>query len=203
MTSGTDSQIFKLNHSIWPFDTQPEVSLVRLAFAREVNVERLACWIALLAMAGSPAWAKVVVAWRLASPPPPVEAGQQFTLCAANVGTARVDIELQFISVKTGIVAARREFTLPPPGAGGMPDPCLTTTAEVLKTAGNPPPGVQALVVAVVVVKRGVFSRPAAATSSVQVTIEDPAGVRRILASIPLQMATMINNRNTPIEIIH
>jgi len=169
----------------------------------EVNVKRLACWIAVMAIAGSPASARVVVAWRLASPPLPVEAGQQFTLCAANVGTARADLSLQFISVRTGVVAASREVTLPPPGAGGMPDPCLTTTAEVVMAAGNPPAGKRALVVAIVVVKRGVFSRPAAATSSVQVTIVDPAGVRRILASIPLQMATMINNRNTPIEIIH
>jgi hypothetical protein len=169
-----------------------------------LNVKRLACRIAVLAIAGSPAWAKVVVAWRLASPPLPVEAGQQFTLCAANVGTAKVDLQLQFISVRSGAVAASREVTFPPPGGiGAMPDPCLTTTAEVLMAAGNPPPGEQALVVALVVVKRGVFSRPAAATSSVQVTIVDPAGVRRILASIPLQMATMINNRNTPIEIIH
>jgi hypothetical protein len=166
-------------------------------------VKRLAVWIAVLAIAASPAWSKVVVAWRLASPPLPVEVGQQFTLCAANVGTTRIELQLQLISVKTGAVAASRVVTLPPPGAGGMPDPCLTTTADVVMAAGNPPAGEQALVVAVVVIKRGVFDRPAAATSSVQVTVADPAGGRRILASIPLQMANMINSRNTPIEIIH
>jgi len=151
----------------------------------------------------APAGARVIVAYRLASPPLPVDAGQQFSLCAANVGAAKLDLQLQFMSVRTGAVVANRELTLPPPGAPGMPDPCLSTTAAVVVGAGAPPPGEQALVVAIVVIKRSVFGRQTAATAAVQVTVEDPSGVRRLVASVPLHLATLINGRNTPIELVH
>lgn len=161
---------------------------------------RLVRAIALLAMAGTGSWGKVAVVFRLASPPLPVEAGQHFGLCAANVGAVNVDLTLQFINVRTGAIVAARDVTLPPAGsAGNMPDPCLNTTAEaVLAPAGARAD--QPLLVAVVVIKRGLFSRASAATASVQVTVADAAGGQHLVASIPLLMATLTNGRNTPIE---
>lgn len=163
-------------------------------------MKRLVYAIVLLAIAGTSSWAKVAVVFRLASPPLPVEAGQRFSLCAANVGTVNTDLTLQFINVRTGAIVASRDVTLPPPGSGtGTPDPCLQTTADALAppvgTPADPP-----LLVALVVIKRGLFSRASAATASVQVTVEDATGGQRLLASIPLHLATLTNGRNTPIE---
>ena len=56
------------------------------------------------------------------------------------------------------------------------------------------------MLVALVVIKRGLFSGASAATASVQVTAADAKAGYRILASIPLYLATLINGRNTPIE---
>jgi hypothetical protein len=50
------------------------------------------------------------------------------------------------------------------------------------------------------VVRRGLFSRASAATASVQITSADATGRQRIVASVPLCLATLINGRNTPIE---
>jgi hypothetical protein len=141
-----------------------------------------------------------MVVFRLASPPLPVEAGQQFTLCAANVGTSNADLTLQFVSVRTGAVVVSKDVILPPPGTGGMPDPCLTAKSESITGAGAPPSGESAMVVGIVVTKRGLFGRAIAATASIQVTGSAPTGERRLLASVPLYMATMTNGRNTPIE---
>src|SRR5271157_635455 len=158
-------------------------------------MKRLVYSIALLAFAGSSAGAKMAVVFRLASPPLPVEAGQQFSLCAANVGTVKADITLQFINVRTGAIVASRDVVLPPPGsAGGTPDPCLATTADAVTAAGSAArratPAEPPLLVALVVIRHGLFSRASAATASVQVTTAGPAGERRILASIPLHLAT-------------
>jgi hypothetical protein len=166
-------------------------------------MKRMVCSIALLAIAGTPSSAKVAVVFRLASPPLPVEAGQHFSLCAANVGAVNVDLTLQFISVRTGAIVASREVTLPPPGsAGRILDPCLDITADALSVPtvipADPP-----MLVALVVIKRGLFSRASAATASVQVTAANATGGHRILASIPLHLATLINGRNTPIERVH
>jgi hypothetical protein len=159
-------------------------------------------WPVLFLMAAAPAWPRVAVVFRLASPPLPVQAGQEFALCAANVGTANADILLNFVSVRTGAIVAGKQVTLPPPGAGAMPDPCLITTAEAISKAGSPPSGGQPLVVAVMIVRHGLFHGAAAATASVQVTIAGPNGERQTLASVPLYLATMTNGRNTPIEIV-
>jgi hypothetical protein len=154
-----------------------------------------------LALTAMPASPRVMVVFRLASPPLPVEAGQQFALCAANVGTINADIRLQFVSVRTGAIAASKDAVLPPPGsAAPMPDPCLIVSAETIMAAGSPPPGGPSMVVGIVVARRGLFSRPVAATAAIQVTAPTDSGERRILASVPLSMATMINGRNTPIE---
>jgi hypothetical protein len=164
-------------------------------------MKRFGYAVALLAIAATSSWARVAVVFRLASPPMPVEAGQHFSLCAANVGTVNTDLTLQFINVRTGAIVATRDATLPPPGpAGGIPDPCLHTTADAMAApvnAADPP-----LLVALVVIKRGLFSRASAATASVQVTVADAAGGQHILASIPLHLATMINGKNTPIEVV-
>ena len=122
-------------------------------------MKRMTGLIALLALAGASSGAKVAVVFRLASPPLPVEAGQHFSLCAANVGTVNADVTLQFISVRTGAIIASRDVSLPPPGSSGRtPDPCLDTTADAVSaptmTPANPP-----LLVALVAIKRGLFSR--------------------------------------------
>jgi hypothetical protein len=137
--------------------------------------------------------------FRLASPPLPVEVGQHFALCAANVGTMNADLTLQFINVRTGAIVATREVTLPPPGsAGAMPDPCLNIASDAVSVPAGAPAG-EPLIVALVVIKRGLFSRASAATASVQVTAAGATG-GRMVASIPLHLATLINGRNTPIE---
>ena len=164
-------------------------------------MKRLLILIAVAAPMLPAAWAKFVVAFRLASPPLPVEAGQQFSLCAANVGRRSVDLQLEFFNVRTGAVVSSRMVTLPPPGSGAMPDPCLSTTAEAITSARNPPTGEPPLVVGLVVIRRGVFSGASAATASVQVTAGAGAG-RHLVASIPLHLATMVNGRNTPIETV-
>ena len=154
---------------------------------------------AILALASASSSARIAVVFRLASPPIPVEASQQFSLCAANVGTASADLTLQFINVRTGGIIASRDVVLPPPGAsGGIPDPCLQTTSDAigLSTAGNANP---VLIVGLVVIKKGLFSRAAATTASLQVAVTGGGGAR-IIASIPLQLATLTKGRNTPIE---
>jgi hypothetical protein len=157
----------------------------------------------ILVLAALPASPRVMVVFRLASPPLPVEAGQQFALCAANVGSTNADLTLQFVSVRTGAVVASKDVVLPPPGTGGpMPDPCLVTPAETIAAAGTPPPNEPAMVVGLVVMKRGLFARASAATAAIQVTTLAPTGERKLLASIPLQMATATNGRNTPIETV-
>ena len=163
-------------------------------------MKRLLLLIAVLAPAAS---AKVVVAFRLASPPLPVQAGQRFSLCAANVGTTNMEVELQFVSVRTGAVVAHRVVTLPPPGtSAAMPDPCLATTSEAILSAGTAPQGEPPLVVGIAVIRRGLFSRASAATAAVQVTVP-AAGGPQVVASIPLSYATMTNGRSTPIETVH
>lgn len=157
---------------------------------------RLIHSLALLVLAGACSWGKVAVVYRLASPPLPVESGQQFSLCAVNVGRVNVDLTLQFINVRTGALVATRDVMLPPPGsAGTMPDPCLTASADAVAT-----PGGQPLLAALVVIRRGLFSHTSAATASVQVTASDASGTRHMVASIPLLLATIVNGRNTPIE---
>lgn len=171
--------------------------------------------ILILLAAAAPVWPRVAVVFRLASPPLPVQAGQEFTLCAANVGTANADIVLNFVSVRTGAIVAGKQVTLPPPGAGGavpgaiqgpvpsaMPDPCLITTAEAIAKAGAGASGGQPLVVAIMIVRHGLFHGAAAATASVQVTVAGANGERQMLASVPLYLATMTNGRNTPIETV-
>jgi hypothetical protein len=89
--------------------------------------------VALLAIASTFSWAKVAVVFRLASPPLAVEAGQRFSLCAANVGAVNVDLTLQFVNVRTGAIVASREVTLPQPGSTGRTlNPCLEITADAV-----------------------------------------------------------------------
>jgi hypothetical protein len=162
----------------------------------------------LLLAAAAPAWPRMAVVYRLASAPLPVQAGQEFALCAANVGTASADIVLSFVSVRTGAVVATKQVILPSPGMGSpgaMPDPCLSTTADAITKAGTSSAGAPAMVVALMVVRHGVFHfhGASAATASVQVTVAGANGERQLVASVPLYMATMTNGRNTPIEIVH
>jgi hypothetical protein len=166
-------------------------------------MRRLFLTLSILVLAPPPGSPRVMVVFRLASPPLPVEAGQQFALCAANVGSTRVDLTLQFVSVRTGAVAASKDIVLAPPGASNpMPDPCLVATAETIAGAGTPPPNEHAMVVGLVVMKRGLFARAVAATAAIQVSALAPTGERKLLASVPLQMATATNDRNTPIETV-
>ena len=156
------------------------------------------CSAVLLALLCSLSEAKVAVVFRLASPPLPVEPGQHFSLCASNVGTVNIDLTLQFINVRTGAVVATRDVTLPPAGTNSAPfDPCLETSSTAFPASNS---GASPLLVALAVVKRGLFSRVSAATASVQVSTPDTSGVPHTVASIPLHLATLINGRNTPIE---
>ena len=96
----------------------------------------------LFLIAAPPAWPRVAVVFlRLASAPMLVQAGQEFSLCATNVGTADADIVLNFVSVRTGYHRCEQEVILPPPGVGGaMPDLLLSTTADAIAKAGNDAP---------------------------------------------------------------
>jgi hypothetical protein len=166
-------------------------------------MRRLLFVFTILAAAALPASPRVMVVFRLASPPLPVETGQQFALCAANVGSTNAELTLQFVSVRTGAIAASKDVILPPPGMGvPMPDPCLITPAEIIAAAGTSPPNAPAMVVGLVVIKRGLFARATAATAAIQVTTLAPTGERKLLASVPLHMATATNGRNTPIETV-
>ena len=161
----------------------------------------------LLFLMAAPASPRVAVVFRLASAPLPVQLDQEFALCAANVGRVNADITLSFINVRTGAIVASKEVMLPPPGAGGavpssMPDPCLSVTANAIVKAGAASNGGPALVVALMVIKHGVFHGAAAASASVQVTVAGPNGGRQIVVSVPLYLATMTNGRNMPIEIV-
>ena len=157
---------------------------------------------ALLLAAAIPSQARSAVVFRLATPPVPVEAGLEFSICAANVGPIKADLQLQFISVRTGAVVATRSVTLPPAGGTApIPDPCLTTTADAILHAGTAPAGNGAMVVAIVAIRRGLFSRRPAATAGLQVSATDPSGTRRVVASVPLEMVT--DPRNSVIETIH
>jgi hypothetical protein len=211
MVAGTSNQ--PLDRAIrWETSAQfaPSVcsvgDLVAGSFQKELSMRQLIGPLLFL-MAATPAWPRVAVVFRLASAPLPVQAGQEFALCAANVGTANADITLNFVNVRTGAIVASKQVTLPPPGAGGavptaMPDPCLTTTADAIVKAGAATNGDSPLIVALMVVRHGVFRGASAATASVQVTVAGPNGGRQIVASIPLYLATMTNGRNTPIEIV-
>ena len=160
---------------------------------------RLTLWMSLLLTAAAPASSRVMVVYRLASPPIPVEAGQQFSLCAANVGRAAAELHLQLINVRTGSIVSEKEITLPPPGSGAaIPDPCIATTSAALASASAQP----ALLVGLVVSKRGLFSRATAATASIQITQRAASGEVKLLGSVPLVLATMINGRETPIETV-
>jgi hypothetical protein len=68
--------------------------------------------------------------------------------------------------------------------------------------AGAAPAGGQPLVVALMIVRHGLFRGAAAATASVQVTAVGANGERQMLASVALYLATMTNGRNTPIEVV-
>ena len=159
--------------------------------------------LSILAAAALPASPRVMAVFRLASPPLPVEAGQQFALCAANVGSTNADLTLQFVSVRTGAIAASKDVVLPPPGGSGpMPDPCLVTPAETIAAAGSPTPNEPAMIVGLVAMKRGLFARAVAATAAIQVTTLTRSGERKLPASVPLHMATATNGRNMPIETV-
>ena len=156
--------------------------------------------VSIVALAAFPASPRVMVVYRLASPPLPVQAGQQFALCAANVGSRSVELTLRFVSVRTGAVVSSKDIVLPPPGANGpMPDPCLVTSAEAI-AGPNAAPSELAMVVGLVVSKRGLFARASAATAAIQITAPGPSGERKLVGSVPLLMATMTNGRNTPVE---
>lgn len=140
--------------------------------------------------------AKTLSVSRLASPPVPVAAGQEFSLCAANVGNVKADILLQLVSVRTGSVIASREITLLPPGAAGpVPDPCITATADAVMQAGkDAPAGAPPLVVAIAVVRQGFFGRHTVAVSAgLGITAAGASGAHRV-ATIPLQLATNLRD---------
>jgi len=164
--------------------------------------------LALLA-AGS-AWAGMKpVAFRLASLPASAERGQKLVLCAANIGTGAVDVSLEFINVKTGVVVAEKTVTLEPLGSGTASSPCVTATAEAVAgavphaagpqaegtmassfasgAAAVPQTDGQALVVGVAMVRKSLLSfREAQVTASIQVLAPDETGAMRTVGTIPL-----------------
>ena len=168
-------------------------------------MRRLSFTLGTLALAAIPAFPRVMVVFRLASPPLLVEAGQQFALCAANVGATNTDLThaVRQRSDRQGGCQQRRDAAAAAGAGGVMPDPCLVTSAEAISAAGSPPPGEPAMVVGLVIMKRGVFARAVAATAAIQVTALAPSGERHMVASVPLHVATMTNGRNTPIERVH
>lgn len=160
---------------------------------------RVTILVCLLIGTAAPAASRVMSPYRWASPPMPVEAGQEFSMCAANVGVSAADLEMQFINARTGAILAEKEIKLPPPGATGtFPDPCLKITAAAIPTTNTEPP----LLVGLVFSRRVVFARAAAATASIQVTQTAASGVQKLLMVVPLTLATRTNGGNTPIETI-
>jgi hypothetical protein len=145
---------------------------------------------ALAVLAAVPALA--AIPFQLASPPLPAAPGQEFTLCAANIGR-KAQVIMQFVNVRTNAVVAEKSLMLSAPGALNQPsDPCLSTTAEAIAAAGAQP-GAQARgqleVVGVVLVKRGFL--PKAVTASVQIRA---VGSAQAGTTIPLTPAGLSNN---------
>ncbi len=152
------------------------------------------------------------VSYRLASLPASAEQGQKLVLCAANIGTGTVDVSLEFINVKTGLVVAETTVTLPPLGAGAGTQPCLNATADSVAAAPNagtphaagamesaftsnaaatPAGDGQAVVVGVAMVRKPLLSfREAQVTASIQVLAPVGNGVMRTVETIPLSRTT-------------
>ena len=82
-------------------------------------MRRIFFTLSILVSAAFPASPRVMVVFRLASPPLPVEAGQQFGLCAANVGSTSVDLTLQFVSVRTAARSSQQRCRPAPAGSQG------------------------------------------------------------------------------------
>jgi hypothetical protein len=121
------------------------------------------------------------VAYRLASLPASAEQGQELVLCAANIGTGPVDVSLEFVNVKTGIVTAESTVSLAPLGSGAASQPCLTTQAAALGASGD------ALVVGVALVRKPLLSfREAQVTASIQVMAPDANAAMHTVETIPL-----------------
>ncbi len=121
------------------------------------------------------------VAYRLASLPASAEQGQELVLCAVNIGTGPVDVSLEFINVKTGIVITESTVSLAALGSGAASQPCLTTQAAALD------PGGDALVVGVALVRKPLLSfREAQVTASIQVLAPDVNAAMHTVETIPL-----------------
>jgi hypothetical protein len=136
--------------------------------------------------------AVAAVPFQLASPPLPAAPGQEFTLCAANIGR-KAQMTLQFVNVRTNAIVAEKSLMLFAPGALNPPsDPCLSITAEAIAAAGAQPGAQvngQLVVVGVVFVKRGFL--PKAVTASVQIRA---VGSAQAGTMIPLTPVGLSNN---------
>ena len=117
------------------------------------------------------------VFFRLASLPTSVEPGQQLVLCAANVGTGALDVQLEFVNIETGGIIAEKTLKMQPLGAITAPSPCVSATQIDGK----------ATVVGVALVHRFPFAfRQAQVTASIQVLAPDGNGGMRAVETIPL-----------------
>jgi hypothetical protein len=106
--------------------------------------------------------------------PLPVAAGEELTLCAANVGRHKAEMTLKFVNVRTGAILAQKDVVLD--GVGGKPfasDPCLTTKADTSST-----------VVGFVSVKASFFDTWKNVTASIQ--LKNP-GESQVARTIPLE----------------
>ena len=72
---------------------------------------------ALAVLAAAPALA--AIPFQLASPPLPAAPGQEFTLCAANVGR-KAQVIMQFVNVRTNAVVAGKSLILSAPGGDAI-----------------------------------------------------------------------------------
>lgn len=110
------------------------------------------CW----CLCALPALGANISRWpMLTSAPLVVEAGQEVTVCVANLSNGPVDAQLSLFNVRTGETISQREDRIPNAGGTGKPsNPCLgATPGNALVAArvsirgrwnGLPPRGVSA-----------------------------------------------------------
>jgi len=140
--------------------------------------------------------------FKLASPPLPVDGNQQFVLCAANIGSATVNVTLRFIDVGSGATVATKSLKLVPVGKTPSADPCLAVDAAQMAgvpavvsavaargaSASSPP-----LIVGMVMVHQPAFTfdpRLKAVTASLQVRAPGANGMQTV-STFALDMANL------------
>lgn len=129
--------------------------------------------------------------YRLVSAPMPAIAGQELTLCAANVGNHKTVVTMKFVNVRTGAIVAQKVVSFAAPGVQSAQnqsiDPCLSIAAESIpaaRPAGGSPGNANVLLVGIVTMSRKSFFDPQV-TASIQIHASGSTAVEQIVPLTP------------------